>query len=305
MLLRPVKASAVSGSSTYIASILRHVVEEPHTLRSIMQHTIKRYFDQSRSRSVDIGAYVRNCSAMALRNLEIFWKLLDRFVNLKSHILPLKLVSRQTSLLVKINLPRNLRSKAHPTCRSMNLQRRCRVELSNLWSKAVPVFNAMSASEGDPTMEDAILPPLDADSDMIDATTAEASNAEQSSPDAPETSAESTSAQTAPPECVAVMIHGSPVDVTETGIDTTFLEALPDDMREEVLNQHVRDQRAARIERLPDSQISSEFIDALPPKIRAEIIQQEAVQRAQAQPGVGTEMDNASFLASLDPMSNR
>ena len=72
MLLRRVKASAVFGSSTYIASILRHIVEEPYTLRNIMQHTIKRYFDQSRSRSVDIGTYVRNCSAMALRNPEIF-----------------------------------------------------------------------------------------------------------------------------------------------------------------------------------------------------------------------------------------
>lgn len=167
--------------------------------------------------------------------------------------------------------------------------------------QAVSVSNTMSASEGDQTMEEAIPPPLDADSDMIDATTTEASNAEQSSVDAPETLAESSSAQTAPPERVTVMIHGNPVDITETGIDPTFLEALPDDMREEVLNQHVRDQRAARIERPPDSQISSEFLDALPPEIRAEIIQQEAVQRAQARPGVGSEMDNASFLASLDP----
>ena len=40
-------------------------------------------------------------------------------------------------------------------------------------------------------------------------------------------------------ERVTVMIHGSAVDITDTGIDPTFLEALPDDMREEVLNQHV------------------------------------------------------------------
>lgn len=72
MLLRRVKSSAVSGSSTYIATILRHIVEEPHTLRNIMQHTIKRYFDQPRTRSVDIGTYVRNCSAMALRNPDVF-----------------------------------------------------------------------------------------------------------------------------------------------------------------------------------------------------------------------------------------
>lgn len=72
MLLRRVKASAVSGSSTYIATILRHIIEDPHTLRNIMQHTIKRYFDQPQTRSVDIGTYVRNCSAMALRNPDVF-----------------------------------------------------------------------------------------------------------------------------------------------------------------------------------------------------------------------------------------
>jgi E3 ubiquitin-protein ligase HUWE1 len=43
-------------------------------------------------------------------------------------------------------------------------------------------------------------------------------------------------------ERVTVMIHGNPVDITDTGIDPTFLEALPDEMREEVLNQHVRSQ---------------------------------------------------------------
>ena len=112
-----------------------------------------------------------------------------------------------------------------------------------------------------------------------------------------------------PPERVTVMIHGSAVDITDTGIDPTFLEALPDDMREEVLNQHVRDQRAARIERLPDSQISAEFLDALPPEIRAEIIQQERLEQGRrrtdapsnAPPGLPADIDPASFIASLDP----
>lgn len=115
-------------------------------------------------------------------------------------------------------------------------------------------------------------------------------------------------------ERVTVMIHGNPVDITDTGIDPTFLEALPDDMREEVLNQHIRDQRAARVERPVDSQISPEFLDALPPELRAEIIQQENLERVRRQapqpvaqaaqtaaPAVPTEMDPADFLASLDP----
>lgn len=111
------------------------------------------------------------------------------------------------------------------------------------------------------------------------------------------------------PERVFVTIHGNSVDITDTGIDPTFLEALPDDMREEVLNQHVREQRAARVERPADSQISSEFLDALPPDIRAEIIQQESMERArqrteQTRPpgtGVPADIDPASFIASLDP----
>jgi E3 ubiquitin-protein ligase HUWE1 len=114
-------------------------------------------------------------------------------------------------------------------------------------------------------------------------------------------------------ERVTVMIHGSPVDITDTGIDPTFLEALPDEMREEVLNQHVRDQRAARVERPPDSQISDEFLNALPPEIRAEIIQQERQEQArrraeEAAPSgdngpaaAPAEIDPASFIASLDP----
>ena len=114
-------------------------------------------------------------------------------------------------------------------------------------------------------------------------------------------------------ERLTVMIHGSEVDITDMGIDPTFLEALPDDIREEVINQHVRDQRAARVERPADSQISPEFLDALPPEIRAELIQQERLEQtrqarpattnddANAAPGAAADIDPASFIASLDP----
>lgn len=113
-------------------------------------------------------------------------------------------------------------------------------------------------------------------------------------------------------ERITVMIHGNPVDITDTGIDPTFLEALPDDMREEVLNQHIRDQRAARVERPADSHISPEFLEALPPELRAELIQQENVERARrtaetaptaptAIPPIPSDMDAADFIASLDP----
>jgi E3 ubiquitin-protein ligase HUWE1 len=149
------------------------------------------------------------------------------------------------------------------------------------------------------------------DAEMADA---EDSNQEQpstttdGSPEASTSQQQPEASASAAPERITVMIHGSPVDITDTGIDPDFLAALPDDMREEVLNQHVRDQRAARVERPADSQISTEFLDALPPDIRAEILQQEAMERERrraeesaAAPRGPAEIDPASFIASLDP----
>ena len=108
--------------------------------------------------------------------------------------------------------------------------------------------------QSDTTMADTV--PVHAEAEMADASeTSRASpqiNAEAAAP-LPvvemETPIQSTSDASAnAPECVTVMIHGSAVDIMDTGIDPTFLEALPDDMREEVLNQHVQDQQAARVE---------------------------------------------------------
>jgi len=90
-----------------------------------------------------------------------------------------------------------------------------------------------------------------------------------------------------------------------TGIDPTFLAALPEDVRSEVLAQHI--EQMATEATVPGSEarnISSnqEFLSALPPNLRAEVLDQEAQilarRRAEAQ---GAEMDNASFLATLTP----
>lgn len=174
-------------------------------------------------------------------------------------------------------------------------------------------------------MPASVLPSADIDTEMVDAPpqdplpqptvptpplAAELTTADTPEPTTPtETAPIEEPEASAPVERVTIMIHGSPVDITETGIDPTFLEALPDDMREEVINQHVRDQRAARVERPVDSQISTEFLDALPPDIRAEILAQERAEarlrtHETSQPGaanVPAELDNADFLASLDP----
>ncbi|KAK7687105.1 hypothetical protein QCA50_009606 [Cerrena zonata] len=159
----------------------------------------------------------------------------------------------------------------------------------------------------------------DADAEMGDVQGESLSAAETAEPGSSTAVEVSSDVQQAPaeagpstePQRVTVMIHGNPVDITDTGIDPEFLEALPDDMREEVLNQHVRDQRAARVERPADSHISPEFLDALPPELRAEIIQQESIERARlaqsaaaparSNPTAPADIDPASFIASLDP----
>lgn len=79
-------------------------------------------------------------------------------------------------------------------------------------------------------------------------------------------------------ERTIVTIRGEPVDISGTGIDKEFLEALPDELREEVLNQHIRD-RPAPAQPTEDDSISPEFLDALPPDIRQEVIRQEAIER--------------------------
>ncbi|GAO46185.1 hypothetical protein G7K_0422-t1 [Saitoella complicata NRRL Y-17804] len=116
-----------------------------------------------------------------------------------------------------------------------------------------------------------------------------------------------------------VRLRGAEVDITELDVDAEFLEALPEDMREEVLSQHIRERRASTRPDEP-SEISPEFLEALPDDIREELLAQEAADRrrrererereeqqapdAQASTGPA-EIDPASFLASLDPELRR
>lgn len=120
-------------------------------------------------------------------------------------------------------------------------------------------------------------------------------------------------------ERVTVLIHGDEVDITDTGIDREFLEALPDDMRDEVISQHFRENRIRSTGPPPavPSSISAEFLNALPPALRAEVMRNEAEDaRRQQAPGaapVGPEAGDGEaepeaaepapgdFLATLDP----
>ena len=76
-------------------------------------------------------------------------------------------------------------------------------------------------------------------------------------------------------------------------IDPTFLEALPEELRAEVLAQHTQAQR-------PPAPPTEDFLDALPPDIRQEVIEQQREPAAPTQ-----EIDNATFVASLTPELRR
>ncbi|XP_058209928.1 E3 ubiquitin-protein ligase UPL1-like isoform X2 [Rhododendron vialii] len=85
------------------------------------------------------------------------------------------------------------------------------------------------------------------------------------------------------------------------GIDPTFLEALPEDLRAEVLASQ-QAQSAPNPTYAPPSaeDIDPEFLAALPPEIQAEVLAQQRAQRvAQLAEGQPVEMDNASIIATL------
>ncbi|KAL5116234.1 E3 ubiquitin-protein ligase tom1 [Pleosporales sp. CAS-2024a] len=159
--------------------------------------------------------------------------------------------------------------------------------------------------------------------------------------------AEPTSQQPAEPSApaadarprVAITIRGAEYDITDLGIDQEYLNALPEELREEVLMQQVaerrQEQRAQQRQQQQQQQqqaqpqqaaepaaqtgdqptdIDEQFLAALPPEIREELLQQEAAERRRREreenrrrnqtSGVvpqAEDMDTASFLASLDP----
>ncbi|OJJ44033.1 hypothetical protein ASPZODRAFT_135477 [Penicilliopsis zonata CBS 506.65] len=122
---------------------------------------------------------------------------------------------------------------------------------------------------------------------------------------------------TEPARRVHTTIRGQPLDITGMEIDPEYLEALPEELREEVIMQQIAEQRSQAVAAGEEpSEINQEFLEALPADIREELLQQEAADRrrrerenARRQAAVSTgvpahggdEMDAASFLASLDP----
>lgn len=115
----------------------------------------------------------------------------------------------------------------------------------------------------------------------------------------------------APPQQVEgfvdIGIEGEQVDRNNgdsdaNAIDSTFLEAIPEDLRAEVLaSQHAQPVPAANYGP-PAEEIDPEFLAALPPDIQAEVLAQQhslRVLQAHEAEGQGVDMDNASFIATL------
>jgi len=126
------------------------------------------------------------------------------------------------------------------------------------------------------------------------------------------TSAASTSEAT---ERVVTNIRGRQVDITELGIDLEYLNALPEELREEVLMGQIQERRSRTGHSgQPPTDLPADFLEQLPPEIREELLVHEATERrrhereearrratATGGPPRAEDMDPASFFATLDP----
>ncbi|CAN4102607.1 unnamed protein product [Withania somnifera] len=87
---------------------------------------------------------------------------------------------------------------------------------------------------------------------------------------------------------------------TANTIDPTFLEALPEDLRAEVLASQQAQAQPPTYTAPTAEDIDPEFLAALPPDIQAEVLAQQRAQRVVLQAeGQPVEMDNASIIATF------
>ncbi|KAK4995779.1 E3 ubiquitin-protein ligase tom1, partial [Cryomyces antarcticus] len=171
---------------------------------------------------------------------------------------------------------------------------------------------AREQAEAGPFQEAVVVPETSTESQSmegVEPTGSASTTAHETAPTAP----------TAPVERVVIQFHGRELDITDFGIDIEYLNALPEELRDEVITAQVQQQRSqAQAAGEEPSEISREFLEALPDEIREELLRQEGRDRRQRErqearrraeangevpaPGRGPEeMDAANFLASLDP----
>lgn len=118
---------------------------------------------------------------------------------------------------------------------------------------------------------------------------------------------------------ITISLRGRELDITTLGIDREYIEALPEDMREEVIMAQFAEQRSQAVQSgEPQSEISREFLEALPPDIQQELLRSEQFERRRrerdeerrrraqegGQPAAAAQPDDintADFMATLDP----
>lgn len=97
---------------------------------------------------------------------------------------------------------------------------------------------------------------------------------------------------------VTVMYRGESVDITDADIDPDFLNAVPEDIRDEIIGNFVREQqRQSRPPRAPEGDMDMEFLNALPVEMREEVLRSQ-MQTIASMAGA-VDMDAASVLATL------
>ncbi|KAK3678646.1 E3 ubiquitin-protein ligase tom1 [Vermiconidia calcicola] len=128
---------------------------------------------------------------------------------------------------------------------------------------------------------------------------------------------EAPQASEPPAERVTTTVRGREIDITNLGIDLEYLEALPEEMREEVIASQFAEHRSQAVQAgEAPNEISREFLEALPQEIQRELLRNQAMDRRRqeqeetrrqatqegnAQAVQPEEMNNADFMAMLDP----
>ncbi|KAL6950023.1 hypothetical protein ACO0QE_000692 [Hanseniaspora vineae] len=99
-----------------------------------------------------------------------------------------------------------------------------------------------------------------------------------------------------------VQIGGQEVDVANTDIDPEYLNALPEELREEVFYQHVAEDRARRLShRDSESHIRPGYLSTLPENIRSNILEQQV--RIQSDPLFVEEPIARETSSAMSPLS--
>lgn len=128
------------------------------------------------------------------------------------------------------------------------------------------------------------------------------SSSEEENDEEMEGAAEPNESSTEP---VYVIIGGREIDVSALGVDPAFLEALPDEIRDEAFTAHLREMlTTARANGQEVSDVlDPEFLDALPSQILNDLDLSSLRASGDVLGGAGQVFDNElmTFMASLDP----